>query len=120
METCGRYPHVNSSPRAAAMVLALVSAIVLSPLYVDHRKSESLVESRWSSSGLVLPAVVVGLIAAIKTTTSSNNAARKRSDSDQFESADNCNGAAFLFRIGSSSLGLAGILIMLLFVISWR
>ncbi|KAL2243191.1 UNVERIFIED_CONTAM: hypothetical protein Sindi_0437100 [Sesamum indicum] len=105
----------HSSPRALAMVLALVSAIVLSPLYVDHRKSESRFEGRWSSGGLVLPAVVAGLIVAIKTTTSSSNS------SANFQSPDHSKSSAGLvFRIGSSSWGLAGILIMLLFVVSWQ
>ncbi|KAL0354472.1 UNVERIFIED_CONTAM: hypothetical protein Sradi_3894100 [Sesamum radiatum] len=104
----------HSSPRALAMLLALVSAVVLSPLYVDHRKSESRLESRWSSGGLVLPAVVAGLIVAIKTTTSSSNS------SANFESSDSDSSAGLVFRIGSSSWGLAGILIMLLFVVSWQ
>lgn len=117
METSAHYPLLNSSPRALAMVLALISAIVLSPLYMDHRKSESRLEARWSSSGLVLPAVVAGLIVAIKTTTSSSNNAVKRRVAD-FQSPDN-NDAGFVFRIGST-WGLAGILIMLLFVVSWQ
>ncbi|KAL0319441.1 UNVERIFIED_CONTAM: hypothetical protein Sangu_2100300 [Sesamum angustifolium] len=104
----------HSSPRALAMVLALVSAIVLSPLYVDHRKSESRLEARWSSCGLVLPAVVAGLIVAIKTSTSSSNSRAN------FESPDSNSSAGLVFRIGSSSWGLAGILIMLLFVVSWQ
>ncbi|KAL0415042.1 UNVERIFIED_CONTAM: hypothetical protein Slati_3336100 [Sesamum latifolium] len=102
----------HSSPRALAMLLALVSAVVLSPLYVDHRKSESRLEARWSSGGLVLPAVVAGLIVAIKTTTSSSNS------SANFESSDSNSSAGLVFR--SSSWGLAGILIMLLFVVSWQ
>ncbi|KAK4427397.1 hypothetical protein Salat_1508600 [Sesamum alatum] len=120
--TFAHYPHVNSSPRALAMVLALVSALVLSPLYVDHRKSESRLEARWSSGGLVLPAVVAGLIVAIKTTTSSSNSgAVLRGAAASFQSADsNYSGAGLVFRIGSSSWGLAGILIMLLFVVSWQ
>ncbi|KAL3632066.1 hypothetical protein CASFOL_025050 [Castilleja foliolosa] len=109
------YSNLNSSPRALAMVLALVSAVLLSPLYIDRRKSESRIEVRWSSGGLVLPAVVAGLIVAIKTTISSskNNAVQKRVDSI-YQSPD------LGLRIGSSSWRLAGILIMLIFVISWQ
>lgn len=111
------YQHLNSSPRALAMVLALVSALLLSPLYVDHRKSENRLESRWSSGGLVLPAVVAGLIVAIKTTTSSS------SSSNDFRSPYNNHddhAAGPVSGIGSSSWGLAGVLVMLLFVISWQ
>lgn len=115
METCAYYYYpclINSSPRAAAMVLALVSAVVLSPLYER--------ESRWSSGGLVLPAVVAGLIVAIKTTTSSSkNSMQKRGNDFRCQDYNN-NDASFAFRIGSSSWGLAGMLVMLLFVISWQ
>ncbi|PIN22310.1 hypothetical protein CDL12_04973 [Handroanthus impetiginosus] len=113
MEISSHYPSLNSSPRALAMVLALVSAIVLSPLYVDSGKSERRLEGRWSSGGLVLPAVVAGLIVAIKTT---NNGVQKRASA--FESSENNGG--IMLRIGSSSWGLAGILVMLLFVVSWQ
>ncbi|KAI3455624.1 hypothetical protein Pfo_012287 [Paulownia fortunei] len=118
METSAHYPNLNSSPRALAMVLALVSALMLSPLYVDHRKSESRLEARWSSSGLVLPVVVAGLIVAIKTTTSSSNKNAVQRGGADFQSPE--DNAGLVFRIGSSSWGLAGILIMLLFVISWQ
>ncbi|KAG8380160.1 hypothetical protein BUALT_Bualt07G0164600 [Buddleja alternifolia] len=122
MATSSHYPHQNSSPRALAMVLALVSALVLSPLYVDHRKSESRLETRWSSGGLVLPAVVAGLIVAIRTTTSSsssNGLMRKRGD-NYYHQSDVDNSAGLVFRVGSSCWGLAGILIMLVFVVSWQ
>ncbi|KZV50079.1 hypothetical protein F511_21649 [Dorcoceras hygrometricum] len=114
MASCTHYPHQNSSPRGLAMVLALASAIILSPLYVNRRRSESRYEERWGSSGFLLPVVVVaGLIVAIKTTTTSS---KQRKEADF--SHRNAN-AGLVFRIGSS-LGLAGILIMLLFVISWQ
>ncbi|GER53566.1 serine rich protein [Striga asiatica] len=110
------------------MLLALVSAIVLSPIYADRRKIESHLEMRWSSGGLVLPVVVVaGLIVAIRTTNSSskNHSLQKGSQShnngDIYRSPDDNNcGASLVFRIGSSSWGLAGILVMLIFVISWQ
>ncbi|CAA0814596.1 Unknown protein [Striga hermonthica] len=106
-----------------AMVLALVSAVVLSPIYADRRQ----IETRWSSGGLVLPVVVVaGLIVAIRTTNSSskNHVLQKVSQNncgDIYRSPDDNNcGASLVFRIGSSSWGLAGILVMLIFVISWQ
>ncbi|KAL6496930.1 hypothetical protein OROGR_028859 [Orobanche gracilis] len=117
---CQYYPNLNSSPRALAMVLALVSAVILSPLYVDSRKRESRIETRWSSGGLVLPTVVAGLIVAIKTTISSSSSSKNNRD-NIYQSRDynNC-GAGRVFRAGSSSWGLAGILVMLVFVISWQ
>ncbi|GFP90579.1 hypothetical protein PHJA_001202000 [Phtheirospermum japonicum] len=103
------------------MVLALVPAVLLSPLYIDRGKSESRLEARWSSGGLVLPAVVAGLIVAIKTTISSskNNTVQKGADGVYQSLGDNYS-AGLGLKIGSSSWGLAGILIMLIFVISWQ
>ncbi|GFZ11712.1 hypothetical protein Acr_23g0000970 [Actinidia rufa] len=79
------------------MVLALVSAVVLSPLYVN-RRNDSNYETRWNSSGFVLPVVLAGLIIAIKTTSSSS------SSSMVFPSSE----PSWVLRIGSSSWGLAG------------
>lgn len=100
------YSIQNSSQRGVAMVLALVSAVVLSPLYVD-RKSEYRHETRWSS-GFVLPAVLAGLIVAIKTTSTQRG---NRSESEA---------SSVLLRIGNSSWGLAAVLVMLVCVLSWQ
>ncbi|KAJ6415830.1 hypothetical protein OIU84_004594 [Salix udensis] len=53
------------------MVLALASAVVLSPLYVKRRNDET----KWSS-GFVLPMVLAGLVIAIRTTSSSMSVRR--------------------------------------------
>ncbi|GMN36861.1 hypothetical protein TIFTF001_006374 [Ficus carica] len=105
----------NSSQRSVAMVLALVSAVVLSPLYNVGRKNNTTRyhETKWGS-GFVLPMVLVGLIIAIKTVSS--------------PSRGGCSGSSFIpspdpswvLRIGSSSWGLAGVLLMLILVLSWQ
>lgn len=105
----------NSSQRSVAMVLALVSAVVLSPLYNYKfgRKNDTKwsYETKWSS-GFVLPMVLAGLIIAIKTVSSANGG---------------CSGSfipspdpSWVLRIGSSSWGLAGVLLMLILVLSWQ
>lgn len=98
------------------MVLALVSAVVLSPLYVDRRKKESsYYETKWSCGGMVLPVLLAGLIIAIKSTSSSSVRGRA-STSLIFASPE----PSAVLRIGSSSWGLAGVLVMLLCVLSWQ
>ncbi|PSR96944.1 Glutamate--tRNA ligase [Actinidia chinensis var. chinensis] len=109
MATTYSYTNQNSSQRGLAMVLALVSAVVLSPLYVN-RRNDSNYETRWNSSGFVLPVVLAGLIIAIKTTSSSS------SSSMVFPSSE----PSWVLRIGSSSWGLAGVLVMLMLVLSWQ
>ncbi|KAI3411635.1 uncharacterized protein J3R85_017745 [Psidium guajava] len=111
------YAARSSSQRGVAMVLALISAIVLSPLYVD-RKSEAKYfhEARWSS-GFVLPVVLAGLIIAIKTTSSSSSSSSgyvRRGST--IPSPD----PSWVLRIGSSAWGLAGVLLMLMLVLSWQ
>ncbi|CAL1376428.1 unnamed protein product [Linum trigynum] len=107
----------SSSQRGLAMVLALTSAIVLSPLYAS-RKSDHSSSSRFYphyepgwSSGLVLPMLLAGLIIAIKTTSSSNGGGRSFAPSPD---------PSWVLRIGRSSWGLAGILVMLVLVLSWQ
>ncbi|CAI9766065.1 unnamed protein product [Fraxinus pennsylvanica] len=112
MATSAYSSYQNSSPRGVAMVLATVSAVVLSPLYVD-RKNESRHEVGWSS-GFVLPVVLAGLIVAIKTT--SFNSMQRGSG----KSVATCPDESTVLRIGSSSWGLASILIMLVFILSWQ
>ncbi|KAL2555024.1 uncharacterized protein Fot_08643 [Forsythia ovata] len=112
MATSAYSSYQNSSPRGLAMVLAMVSAVVLSPLCVN-RTNESRYEARWSS-GFVLPMVLAGLIVAIRT-TSSNSMQRGNRASVSLSSDEST-----VLRIGSSSWGLAGILVMLLFVLSWQ
>lgn len=105
----------GSSQRSLAMVLALASAVLLSPLYAnprsDHRR-HYYYESKWSS-GFVLPVVLAGLIIAIRTTSSSSSSPRA---SSLLLSPD----PSWVLRIGSSSWGLAGVLIMLMLVLYWQ
>lgn len=98
------------------MVLALVSAVVLSPLYVDRRKKESsYYETRWSCGGIVLPVLLAGLIVAIRS-TSSSSVQGGGSRYSIFASPESSS----VLRIGSSSWGLAGVLVLLLCVLSWQ
>ncbi|KAK6914692.1 hypothetical protein RJ641_019809 [Dillenia turbinata] len=100
--------HQTSSSRVVAMGLALVFATVLSPLYV-RQKNEVNYESSWCPS-YVLPMVLAGLIIAIKTTSS------REARTTLVPSPD----PSCVLRIGSSSWGLAGVLVMLMVVISWQ
>uniref|UniRef100_A0A2P2QPT4 Uncharacterized protein n=1 Tax=Rhizophora mucronata TaxID=61149 RepID=A0A2P2QPT4_RHIMU len=99
----------KSSQRALAMVLALATAVILSPLYF-RRKSDY--DTRWSS-GFVLPMVLAGLIIAIRTTSVQRGATTRASC---FPSPD----PSWVLRIGSSSWRLAGVLLMLLLVLTWQ
>ncbi|KAK6796055.1 hypothetical protein RDI58_009510 [Solanum bulbocastanum] len=104
MENYASSSYQYSSHRGVAMVLALVSAVVLSPLYVDRGKKESsYYETRWSCRGIVLPVLLAGLIVAIRSTSSSSVRGRGSRSS-----------------IFGSSWGLAGVLVMLLCVLSWQ
>lgn len=113
------YSNQNSSQRSVAMVLALVSAIVLSPLYVSRKHdNRSYHESKWNS-GFVLPMVLAGLIIAIKTTSSSSSSSssvKRDASSTSLLPSD----PSWVLRIGSSSWGLAGLLLMLTLVLSWQ
>lgn len=112
MENYASSSYQHSSHRGVAMVLALVVALVLSPLYVDRGKKESsYYETRWSCGGIVLPVLLAGLIVAIRSTSSSS-----RSRSSIFRSPE----PSAVLRIGTSSWGLAGVLVMLLCVLSWK
>ncbi|RYR39773.1 hypothetical protein Ahy_A09g045370 isoform B [Arachis hypogaea] len=94
------------------MMLALVSAVVLSPLYANSKSdTRSYHESRWSSS-FVLPMVLAGLIIAIRTASSPSTSPR----SSLLPSPD----PSWVLRIGSSSWGLAAVLLMLLLVLYWQ
>lgn len=104
----------SSSHRAVAMGLALVSAVVLSPLYVTRKNDQHqtrFYETRHWNSGFVLPMVLGGLIIAIRTTSSSGI-----SRASVIPSPD----PSWVLRIGSSSWGLAGVLVMLMLVLSWQ
>lgn len=117
MENYASCSYQYSSHRGVAMVLALVSAIVLSPLYVDRGKKESsYYETRWSCGGIVLPVLLAGLIVAIRSTSSSSSLQGGRSSSSIFGSPEPSTAP----RIGSSSWGLAAVLVMLLCVLSWQ
>ncbi|TKY64262.1 hypothetical protein E2542_SST14155 [Spatholobus suberectus] len=103
--------HGSSSQRSLAMVLALASAVVLSPLYANSKSDRKYYESKWSS-GFVLPMVLAGLIIAIRTTSSSVSSPR----ASFLPSPE----PSWVFRIGSSSWGLAGVLVMLMLVLYWQ
>ncbi|GKV09829.1 hypothetical protein SLEP1_g21268 [Rubroshorea leprosula] len=107
------YMSQSTSQRPVAMVLALVTAVVLSPLYVRRKQETRFYESKLSS-GFVLPMVLAGLIVAIKTTSSSSM--QRGGRGSFFPSAD----PSWVLRIGSSSWGLAGVLVMLMLVLSWQ
>lgn len=114
------YTSQNSSQRALAMVLALVSAVVLSPLYVNRKNYHYShnYETKWSS-GFVLPMVLAGLIIAIRTTSSSSSSmssVQRGARASFIPSPD----PSWVLRIGSSSWGLAGVLVMLMLVLSWQ
>ncbi|CAK9324732.1 unnamed protein product [Citrullus colocynthis] len=99
----GAYANQNSSQRPLAIVLALASAVVLSPL--------RSYETSWSS-GFVLPLVLLGLIIAIKTSSSCSSTSR--------DSAILSSDPSWVLKTGSSSWGLAGILMMLILGLSWQ
>lgn len=105
----------NTSHRSVAMVMALVVSIVLSPLYVVRRsrnEQRRYYETKLDS-GFVLPLLIAGLIIAIRTTSGSSLSTRRYS---LLPSPDPC----WVLRIGSSSWGLGGLLILLLLVLSWQ
>ena len=109
MASCG-YSSQISCQRPVAMALALVSAVVLSPLYVT-RNNDTRYDIR-RNSGFVLPMVLAGLIIAIKTTSSR-----------AYSSAKSILGSpdpSWVLRIGGSSWGLAGVLAMLMLMLSWQ
>ncbi|KAK9081625.1 hypothetical protein Syun_031408 [Stephania yunnanensis] len=88
------------------MLIALASAVALSPLYTGSRR-------RRSCSGFVQPMVLVGLIVAIRAISSQRSGG---GCGQLFSSLDSSS----VLRIGSSSWGLAGVLVMLLLVLSWQ
>lgn len=105
------------SQRSLAMVLALVSAIVLSPLYVNSKSDRRYYESKWASSGFVLPMILFGLIIAIKRTSSSSSYSLSSSSSASLLPSHD---PSLVLRIGSSSWGLACVLVMLMLVLYWQ
>ncbi|OAY36411.1 hypothetical protein MANES_11G019700v8 [Manihot esculenta] len=109
----------NSSQRGLAMVLALASAVVLSPLYVNRRNDSHFLETKWSS-GFVLPMVLAGLIIAIRTTSLSSSSSTSSVENRGRDSLIPSPDPSWVLRIGSSSWGLAGILGMLMLVLSWQ
>nr|DAD44247.1 TPA_asm: hypothetical protein HUJ06_002477 [Nelumbo nucifera] len=104
----------NSSHRSVAMVLSLVSAVVLSPLYLKRKTNDNRNETRWNS-GFVLPMILAGLIISIRVASSSSSSAQS-GRSAVFSSMD----ASCVLRIGNSSWGLTGVLILLMIVLSWQ
>lgn len=108
----------GSSQRSLAMVLALVSAVVLSPLYVNSKSDRRYYESKWTSSGFVLPMILFGLIIAIKRTSSASS--YSLSSSSSRASLLPSHDPSLVLRIGSSSWGLACVLVMLMLVLYWQ
>ncbi|EOY27253.1 Uncharacterized protein TCM_029139 [Theobroma cacao] len=104
----------NTSQRGVAMALALITAVVLSPLYVRGKNETRYYEMKLSS-GFVLPMVLAGLIAAIRTTSSSSSM-QSGARASIIPSPD----PSWVLRIGGSSWGLAGILVLLMLVLSWQ
>ncbi|MED6221366.1 hypothetical protein PIB30_053808 [Stylosanthes scabra] len=115
--TMSNFSSQSTSQRSLAMLLALVSAVVLSPLYANSKSdTRSYHESTWSS-GFVLPMVLAGLIIAIRTASSPSTSYSSSSPrSSLLPSPD----PSWVLRIGSSSWGLAGVLLMLLLVLYWQ
>ncbi|KNA26121.1 hypothetical protein SOVF_000380 [Spinacia oleracea] len=107
------YSTQITSQRPIAMALALVSAVILSPLYTT-RSNDTRYDIRWNS-GFVLPMVLAGLIIAIKTTSSPSSSSMS-GERRSILSSDSSS----VFRVGGSSLGLAGVLVMLMLVLSWQ
>ncbi|KAL2336431.1 hypothetical protein Fmac_010877 [Flemingia macrophylla] len=101
------YSYSSSSQRPLAMMLALVSAVVLSPLYGNNSKSDRKYYESKFNSGLVLPMLLAGLIIAIRTT----------SQRPSFLPSPH---PSWILRIGTTSSGLAGILLMLMLVLYWQ
>ncbi|KAK0595359.1 hypothetical protein LWI29_005892 [Acer saccharum] len=116
----------SSSQRGVAMVLALISAVVLSPLYVTRSKNdhhhyyyERKLLGNTSYSTFVLPLVLGGLIIAIRTTSSSSSSSASMEMQERASLIPSPE-PSWVLRIGSSSWGLAGVLVMLLLVLSWQ
>ncbi|KAL1293716.1 hypothetical protein HN51_054362 [Arachis hypogaea] len=114
--TMSNFSSQSTSQRSLAMMLALVSAVVLSPLYANSKSdTRSYHESRWSSS-FVLPMVLAGLIIAIRTASLPSTSSSSSPRSSLLSSPD----PSWVLRIGSSSWGLAAVLLMLLLVLYWQ
>ncbi|KAF6162424.1 hypothetical protein GIB67_017312 [Kingdonia uniflora] len=112
------YSTENSSGRPAAVFLSLVSAIVLSPLYMKGKTGTRYYDARWnSSSSFVLPMFLAGLIFAIRVVSAPPTSSLQQGSRGplMFTSRD----ASFGQRSGSS-WRLAGILVLLLLVVSWQ
>ncbi|KAG4142814.1 hypothetical protein ERO13_D06G150000v2 [Gossypium hirsutum] len=105
-----------ASPRGVAMVLALIAAVVLSPLYV-RRKHEMRYYDLKLSSGFVLPMVLAGLLIAIRTTSSSSSSSMPSGGKAWLIPSPD---PTWVSRIGGSSWGLAAILVMLTLELSWQ
>ncbi|KAK8574910.1 hypothetical protein V6N13_033874 [Hibiscus sabdariffa] len=108
--------HHQASQRGVAMALALVAAVLLSPLYV-RRKHEMRYYEMKLSSGFVLPMVLAGLIIAIRTTSSPSSCSRPNGGRAWLSPSPD---PTWVLRIGGSSWGLAAILVMLMLVLSWQ
>ncbi|KAI3994968.1 hypothetical protein MKX01_019782 [Papaver californicum] len=115
-QSYGSVPQQHLFNRSVAMVLALVSSVVLSPLYIKRKTDIRNYETKWSS-GYVLPMVLVGLIVAIKTVSSSSSPSMQ---SGRGGGAGASLDSSSVLKIGGSSWGLAGILLMLFLVLSWQ
>ncbi|KAK9726913.1 hypothetical protein RND81_05G245200 [Saponaria officinalis] len=109
------YSIQMSTHRPVAMALSIVAAVVLSPLYVTRNNSnETKSDIRWNT-GFILPLVLAGLIIAIKTTSSTFSSTTAKGGLIMASTDPNS-----VIRFGGSSWGLAGVLIMLMLVLSWQ
>ncbi|KAL9228512.1 hypothetical protein vseg_004087 [Gypsophila vaccaria] len=110
------YSSQMSTHRPVAMALSIVAAVVLSPLYVTrNNNNDTKSDIKWNT-GFVLPMVLAGLIIAIKTTSSTSSSTTSEKGDSILASSDPNS----VLRFGGSSWGLAGVLVMLMLVLSWQ
>ncbi|KAK8629204.1 hypothetical protein V6N13_078056 [Hibiscus sabdariffa] len=108
--------YTHAPQRGVAMALALLAALVLSPLYVGRKHDTRYYETKLSS-GFVLPMVLAGLIIAIRTSSSSSSSSMADGGRGWLSPSPD---PTSVLGIGGSSWGLAATLVMLMLVLSWQ